>query len=111
MRIAIVGSRDYAHLDKVRAYVGNLPSTVTIVTGGARGVDKTAEEAAKARGMECIVFPALWGQYGRRAGALRNQQIVDAADQVIAFWDGVSPGTKISIDMARRANKPVRIIE
>jgi hypothetical protein len=32
----------------------------------------------------------------------RNHHIVDAADQLIAFWDEKSKGTKYTIDLARK---------
>ena len=38
MKLAIVGSRDYEHLNLVRYYVESLPPGTTIVSGGARGV-------------------------------------------------------------------------
>ena len=111
MRLAIVGSREYAHPDKVRGFVSNLAADTVVVSGGARGVDTWAAEAAKARGLEVQIFPAMWGAYGKRAGFMRNKQIVEAADGVVAFWDGQSKGTQHTISLAKEAGKPVRIIE
>jgi predicted Rossmann fold nucleotide-binding protein DprA/Smf involved in DNA uptake len=110
MRIAIVGSREYAKLDAVRKFVAELPADTVIVSGGARGVDSAAEQAARARGLEVKIFPALWGQYGKRAGFLRNRQIVEASDKVVAFWDGLSAGTLSTIQLATDAKKPVEVI-
>ena len=109
-KIAIVGSRDYQHLDRVRAYVESLPPDTVIVSGGARGVDREAEVTAKRCGLKVIVFYANWDKYGKSAGMKRNQLIVNESDQVVAFWDGKSPGTKNTIDRAKRANKPIQII-
>jgi len=114
MKIAIVGSRDYQHLDRVRIYVESLSPDTIIVSGGARGVDKTAEITAKRCGLKTIVFYANWnpnGVFDRGAGMKRNAQIIAEADQVVAFWDGKSPGTRNTIDRAKRANKPLEIIE
>lgn len=105
-RYAIVGSRDYANLDRVRRFVAKLPEGSTVVSGAARGVDETAEGSARARGLEVLSFPADWAQ-GRGAGHARNADIVAAADIVVAFWDGTSRGTKNSIDRAMAARKPV----
>ena len=55
MKIAIVGSRDYQHLDRVRIYVESLSPDTIIVSGGARGVDKTAEITAKRCGLKTIM--------------------------------------------------------
>src|ERR1019366_3739515 len=101
MKIAIVGSRDYPHPEKVRALINNLPADTVVISGGARGVDTWAEQAARARGLEVIIFPALWHAYGKRAGFIRNRQIVESADKVVAFWDGLSKGTKMSIDISQ----------
>ena len=112
-KIAIVGSRDYPHLNRVRAYVESLPPDTIIVSGGARGVDREAEVTARRCGLTVIVFHANWkpnGVFDRSAGMRRNQLIINEADQVVAFWDGNSRGTKNSIDRAKRANKPVQII-
>lgn len=110
MHIAIVGSRNYSHLNKVTAFVATLPDDTCIVSGGASGVDQTAEQAAKAYHLSTIIYLSDWKSYGKRAGALRNQQIVNKADRLVAFWDGQSKGTKISIDMARARGIPVEII-
>jgi len=110
MNIAIVGSRDFDRLDLVRYYVESLPPETTIVSGGARGVDRTAEQTARACGLTVVVYHANWEQYGKSAGMIRNQQIIEAADAVVAFWNGTSPGTRNSINRAKKANKPITII-
>jgi hypothetical protein len=110
MKIAIVGSRNYPDLDAVRAFVRNLPPGTTIVSGGARGVDKVAELAAVRRPDLCTkIILADWDAYGKSAGYRRNVEIVNAADEVVAFWDGTSRGTAHTISIARNANKLVRI--
>lgn len=111
MKIAIVGSRSYARMDKVVDYVYSLPTGTTIVSGGARGVDSVAESTARELGLDVIVFPAKWDMYGRSAGFKRNALIVAESDEVVAFWDKKSNRTKNTIDLATKAGKPVRIIE
>lgn len=105
MKVAIVGSRDFGSLDMVVAYVHSLPADTIVVTGGARGVDRCAENMARAREMTVQVFPADWTRHGKGAGFRRNAQIVGYADKVVAFWDGKSPGTKHTIGLARIAGK------
>ena len=109
MRVAVVGSRYFVNLELVRKYILGLPKDDTIISGGAQGVDTVAVETAKARGMWTKTIPADWQQYGKRAGAIRNQLIVNEAEVVVAFWDKVSKGTKITIDMAYKAKKPTYI--
>lgn len=109
MRIAIVGSRGYSALDAVRQYVRSLPTGTEIVSGGARGVDSAAETEARKCGFPVRIFHARWDIYGRSAGMMRNEVMLNNCDSVTAFWDGKSPGTKHMIECARRANIPVMV--
>lgn len=120
MNLAIVGSRpenmgNLTENDKrvraaVYAYVRTLPKDTVIVSGGAPGVDTWAENAAKEYGLpKPMIFKADWKKYGNSAGMIRNGQIIDAADSVVAFWSNNSKGTANSIERARKAGKPVVI--
>lgn len=108
-KVAIIGSRDYPDMEEVRSYIRAL-SDCEIVSGGARGVDLVAETEARRLGIPVKIFHADWDTYGKRAGAVRNQQIVDYSDHIIAFWDGASKGAKITIDMAEKSKKPLIVI-
>ena len=110
MKVAIVGSREYPYLSKVRAYIQNLPIDTVIVSGGARGVDKCAEKVAESIGLQSEIYLADWHRYGKAAGMKRNQQIVEASDRVVAFWDGDNRGTKNTIDTAKKLGKGVTVI-
>ena len=109
LKIAVVGSRGFGRLDAVKQFVWEQDRTTVIVSGGASGVDNIAVAEAKRLGMPYEVHLPDWQRYGRRAGAIRNQQIVDASHEVVAFWDGKSPGTKITMDMAKVAGKRLRV--
>lgn len=108
--MAIVGSRDFGSPDLVRRFVAGLPPGTVVVSGGARGVDTWAEDAAKANGLETKVFKADWDTLGKRAGYVRNLEIVAYCDKVVAFWDGLSRGTKHTMDAAERAGKPLETV-
>lgn len=108
MKVAIVGSRDFPYLHMVRYYVSNLPRDTVVISGGARGVDQAAVEAAKIAKLETLVFMADWTT-GRGAGYARNVLLVKHADKIVAFWDGKSKGTKHTIDLAKKAGKPIEI--
>jgi len=108
MKIAIVGSRDWPEPNRIFEYVRGWRGH-EIVSGGARGVDGLAVRAAKFFGIQTKVFPADWKTHGKRAGFLRNQEIVDYCDELVAFWDGESPGTADSIAKAKAAGKPVAV--
>lgn len=108
MKLAVVGSRNWAMPIIISKILDEI-YPAEVVSGGAKGVDSYAEAWALLHLIKMKVFKPDWDKYGNRAGALRNKQIIDYCDQLIAFWDGKSKGTKISIDMAAKAGKLMRV--
>ena len=108
-KVAIVGSRTWTNWEAVRDYVNSLEPDTVVVSGGARGVDQWAEIFANERGLETIIYRADWRTHGKRAGILRNKDIIDASDRVVAFWCDASTGTQNSIERAWASKKPVLI--
>lgn len=113
MILAIVGSRtfsDYKLLDETLTRFNQDNPITEIVSGGARGADSLAEKWANTNNIPVVVFPAEWEKYGRRAGMIRNRLIISECEHCIAFWDGVSHGTKNDIDLCQRQNVPYTIV-
>lgn len=115
MRIGIVGSRTFPQLNLVSWFIRDLPLGVTIVSGGAQGVDGAAVEYAKRRGMETREhLPDTSGCKARHEFTerfyARNQKIVDDCDLLVAFTEKDSGGTWDTIKRARRAGKPLKIV-
>jgi hypothetical protein len=112
-RIAIVGSRDFPDLDMVRRYVERLPPGTVVVSGGAPGPDKVAEDRAKELGLATSIHKADWDHTIPRAkaGPIRNSAVVKDCEALVAFWTGAeqSKGTLDVIRKAVKAGKPVRI--
>lgn len=75
---------------------------IIIVSGGARGTDTLAKLYAEERGYAFKLHKALWDRQGKRAGALRNVEMVKDGDFAYFFWDGRSPGTKHAIECAKK---------
>ena len=110
MKVAIVGSRDFPDLRRVRLYVRqNIGRISLLISGGARGVDWAAEEEADAMGIPAKIFSADWDGFGRSAGFRRNVDIVKAADKVVVFWDGLSAGARHDIDLALKYHKDLEV--
>ena len=103
-RILICGDRNYKDWIKVQDYLNTIPRTAIIIHGGARGADSLAGNLATSLKMKVIKFPANWDKYGKAAGVLRNQQMLDDGhpDLVVYFHKDIenSKGTK---DMVTRA--------
>ena len=106
MKIAIIGSRNVTVSD-FGAYESENDE---IVTGGAVGVDRCAAAYARQNGLRLTEFLPQYERYGRAAPIVRNRQIVDYADKVIAFWNGRSKGTWSVIRYADKAGKPCEIV-
>lgn len=113
MKVAVVGSREFGRLGEIPRfldYMHQQDPSIEIVSGGADGVDKAAEDWAKARGVPCQVFPADWENEGDKAGIKRNAQIIEAAQAAVIFWDGESTGTLDSLCRGmKRKDFPVRV--
>ena len=110
MRVAIVGSRRFADLDRVTEYVKSLPQRASIITGSASGVDAAATKAARAKGIPVQVMPASFDELSDAGkSAARNQRLIDACDVLVAFWDGVSKGTRATIERALDSGKEVHV--
>jgi len=103
-RILICGDREYKDWIQVRDYLDTLSRTTIIIHGGARGADSIAGNLAISLKMKVIKFPAEWDKYGKGAGLIRNQQMLDEGhpDLVIYFHKDIenSKGTR---DMLKRA--------
>ena len=81
---------------------------LVIVHGGYRGADKLAGEWAHANGVDVEVHRADWNTHGRRAGYLRNAEMVRrGADVCHAFMVGEAVGTRMTMAMATKAGIPV----
>lgn len=107
MKVAVIGSRGLT-VDDLGKYLPE--NTTEIVSGGARGVDTSARNYARSHNIKLTEFLPDYDSYGKRAPLLRNLQIIDYADVVLAFWDGESRGTWFVIDNCKKRNVPVRIL-
>jgi hypothetical protein len=108
-RVIVTGGRDYDVPRSVYAVLDAVllkrPS-LHIIHGGAFGADELAGEWARARGVPCTVFEAEWDKYGKGAGHIRNQAMLDAGAQGgVAFPGGT--GTADMTTKMKRAGIPV----
>lgn len=108
MKLAIVGSRtflDYTWMEQCLLRSFRLADIEAVISGGARGADAMAVRFAASHGLPLVVVQADWESHGKKAGPLRNTEIVQQADAVAAFWDGRSAGTRDTIAKARASGK------
>lgn len=111
MKTIIAGSRtitDYAKVCSIieEAKIDGIVIT-EVVSGTAKGIDQLGERWAFFNNIPVKKFPADWDKYGRVAGIMRNQQMAEYAEALIAIWDGSSNGTRNMIQEARNRNLKV----
>jgi hypothetical protein len=110
IRIIIAGGRHFDDYEFLRDKVSDFilmelpkeywkPENIEIVSGGAKGADSLGERYAKDTGCNIKRFIPDWS-IGKKAGILRNHEMGDYADILLAFHDGESTGTKDMIDYA-----------
>jgi hypothetical protein len=84
-----------------------------LVHGAARGADSLAAEWAESRALPAEAHPADWDHLGRRAGVIRNSEMLaSGVDLVVAFHDDLrnSKGTRHMVTIARAAEVPVKLV-
>lgn len=67
------------------------------------------ESTQKKKGIKLTEFLPEYSKYGRGAPLRRNLEIIAYADEVVAFWDGKSRGTKFVIDNCKKQSKKVTV--
>jgi len=109
MNIAVIGSREFNN-EKLMFSTLDQFDICKLISGGARGADTLAEKYAYENSIITEIFYPDWNRFGRGAGFIRNKEIIENCDMVVAFWDGKSKGTLSSIQLATKALKEVLII-
>lgn len=105
MELAVIGSRTFRNPDVL--YRTLQPLDVSrIISGSAM-----AEQYASDHGVPFLYLLPDWKRHGKAAGVIRNREIVARADMVVAFWDGRSRETNLTIDIATAQGTPVRVIQ
>ena len=111
MKVIIAGSRDLTDYTLVeRAIQASGFSITEVVSGGCRGVDLLGEEWAKQHHVPVKRFLADWGRLGKSAGPLRNQQMAEYADALIALKLPISKGTQDMITRAKQQKLKVYVV-
>jgi hypothetical protein len=104
MKVLVTGGRGFSNPTLLFTTLDHLyvdHAFTTLIHGGASGADRLAGEWAASRGISVEVYPADWQKYGRAAGPIRNQRMIDRKpDMVVAF-----PGGRGTADLVRRARQ------
>ena len=104
-KLAIVGYRQFTNYEEFTQIVNEYMieyEVETIISGGAEGVDAMAKRYANEFDYNYIEFPANWAKYRIKAGPIRNTQIVQNCDRVLALTSVNSRGTFDTIKKAKK---------
>lgn len=115
-KIAVIGSRGFSDFnffrEKLELIISKLEGEIEFISGGCKsGGDILISQYCKENNLKLTEHLPDWNGLGKKAGIIRNKLIVDDCTHLLAFWNETSKGTKSSIDMARKQNKPIRIIQ
>lgn len=123
VRVIVAGTRTFSDYELLRSKLDDFVSKLkqkypdkqaVIITGAAKGADQLGSLYARNHNIPLKEFPADWNTYGRAAGPIRNQQMLDYALHeipiLIVFWDGESRGTKNMMGIAKRQNVQTEVV-
>ena len=112
MKVAIVGTRNpsvsYEQWTQVLKDM-NLPTVAELVSGGAKGIDSYVKKFSDESGIKLVEFKPDYARFGRNAPLVRNTQIVQYADIVVAFPSEDSRGTYDTISKSHKYGKQIII--
>ena len=118
MKVLICGARDWTDFERILLRLKELARStnepIFIIQGGAKGADTISRQCAEILKMNVIEFSADWEKYGKKAGPLRNIQMLnEKPDLVLAFHRNLleSKGTAHTVREAKKRKIPVEVIE
>jgi hypothetical protein len=111
MKTIIAGGRELTDESLVEETITDrVPWDISeVVEGGQRGIDRIARKWANENNIPVETFEADWDQYGSAAGPIRNEEMAEYADALVAIRDGPSSGTQNMVKLAERYD--LRIVE
>jgi nucleoside 2-deoxyribosyltransferase len=111
-RIFIGGSRTFSDRTAVAERLRLLPRDAIVLTSPTYGASAAARDLVQERGLPMEVWIARLDRFPTEEAAYfaRDEEMIQSADRVIAFWDGGSSGTAHELDYARQIGKPVELV-
>lgn len=119
MIILVTGDRNWKDYSVIYRELSKYPPGTTLIHGKARGADSLADIAGERLRFDVKPFPAKWNVYGKAAGPIRNQEMInwilshhDEQKKVLAFHKNLaeSKGTKDMVTRAKNAGVEVELI-
>jgi hypothetical protein len=117
VNIAMIGSREFTNYDLFEKKVQQAlqewglsnHNINRIVSGGARGADTLADQYARKYKIPLTTHIPDWKAFGKAAGVMRNTDIINDSDYIVAFPSRQGRGTQDSIRKARNSTPPKKL--
>lgn len=112
-KVIIAGSRTFNNYSLLKEICDDFLQgfeDIEIVCGMAIGADLLGYNYAISKGYPIKEFIPNWKKFGKKAGMLRNREMANYGNILIAFWDGFSTGTSNMIQEARKRKLVVKIV-
>ena len=111
MKVIIAGARDFTDYDLLKKTMETCGFVVTeVVWGGASGADALGKMWADEHGIPVKPFPADWNRYKKFAGPIRNKQMAEYGEALVAFLAKDSKGTKDMVRQAKKKGLPMVVV-
>lgn len=113
MKVIIAGSRTCDDKKIIWGALDNSKFEITeLISGGAIGVDRIGEDWAKSKKIPVTIYRPHYGvENPRYAPLLRNTDMAQNGDALIAIWKNKTRGTAHMIQCMKDLGKPIEIIE
>jgi hypothetical protein len=116
MKLAVIGSRNFTDYnffkEKLEYLTQNIKEDIVYVSGGCKNsADELIKRYCQENSHELIEFLPDYKQYGKAATHIRNSQIVEFSDALIAFFNGSSPGTKSILEKVKKKGLKIKIVK
>jgi hypothetical protein len=113
MKVVISGSRTCNDKELIYKTLNESKFEITeLISGGAQGVDLIGEEWARSKNIPIKCYKPHYAiENPRYAPLLRNADMAQYGDALIAIWKDNSRGTKHMISCMEKLNKPMEIIK
>jgi len=118
--LGVIGSRSFHDYEAMEYEIDRIfkakkrdkpERNMCIVSGGARGADSLAKRYANEHpDVDYIEHKPNWEKHGKKAGFMRNVDIVNDSNMVLSFWNGKSKGTKHTMGVAQSLGKRLKVV-
>lgn len=108
MNIGFTGHRDKNADIKDISQIATKYAGATWLHGGAKGFDTQVDVFARVHSIPAQVYLPDYEKYGRGAPLVRDREIVDNCDMLVALYDGrKTGGTAYTVNYAIKKHKPI----